>query len=31
MRISVCGWNTTDEDADRSIEAILRQRDLTLA
>lgn len=24
MRISVSGWNTTDEDADRSIEAILR-------
>jgi glutamate/tyrosine decarboxylase-like PLP-dependent enzyme len=31
MRISVCGWNTTDEDADRSIEAILHQRDLPLA
>ena len=24
MRISVCGWNTTDHDADRSTEAILR-------
>ncbi len=24
MRISVCGWHTTDEDADRSTDAILR-------
>jgi hypothetical protein len=24
MRISVSGWNTTDRDADRSAEAILR-------
>jgi glutamate/tyrosine decarboxylase-like PLP-dependent enzyme len=24
MRISVCGWNTTDEDVERSLEAMLR-------
>ncbi|QTG81989.1 hypothetical protein [Arthrobacter crystallopoietes] len=24
MRISVCNWSTTLEDADRSVEAILR-------